>query len=201
MQDDVSWYELLQEEKSYRHTQNNLWEPTLQGSPHLQTLWEPTSRGSPHLQTLWEPTSQGSPHLQTVPYRIFLLFPCLPCHFHLAVFKQQNNTAQPKWPPDRRHTRRNLFEILINQPEIRLYLPFSGWFGSKRTSVWIQIIQRMVNTIWFRVDLSRFRKYFSVCTHILLASSFPWADEANPLCVMKTSLFSESIRCFDLPKI
>ena len=25
-----------------------------------------------------------------------------------------------------RHTQRNIFEILLNQPEIRLYLPFSS---------------------------------------------------------------------------
>jgi len=60
-------------------------------------------------------------------------------------------------------TQRNISEILLNQPEIRWYLPFSNWFGSKRTSVWIQINRKMVNTIWFRVDLTRFRKYFSGC--------------------------------------
>ena len=30
---------------------------------------------------------------------------------------------------------KNLFEILLNQTEIRLYLPFSDWFSTKRTSV------------------------------------------------------------------
>ena len=45
-----------------------------------------------------------------------------------------------------------------------MYLPFSDWFGSKRTSVWIQINLKMVNTIWFQVDSIRFRKYFSVCS-------------------------------------
>ena len=44
-----------------------------------------------------------------------------------------------------------------------LYLPFSDWFGTKRTSVWFQINRNMVNTIWFRVDSIRFRKDFSVC--------------------------------------
>ena len=62
-------------------------------------------------------------------------------------------------------TQRYLFWILLNQPEIRLYLPFSDWFGSKRTSVWIQINRKMVNTIWFRVDLTRCKKYFSVCVY------------------------------------
>ena len=28
------------------------------------------------------------------------------------------------------HTQRNVFEILSNQPEIRLYIPFSDWFGT-----------------------------------------------------------------------
>ena len=34
-----------------------------------------------------------------------------------------------------------------NQPEIRLYLPFSDCFGTKRASVWLQINRHMVNTI------------------------------------------------------
>ena len=34
------------------------------------------------------------------------------------------------------YTQRNLFEILLNQPEIRLYLPFSDWFGSKLIGKW-----------------------------------------------------------------
>ena len=49
-------------------------------------------------------------------------------------------------------TQRNLFEILLNQTEIWLYLPFSDWFGTKRTSVWFQINRIMVNTIRFRFD-------------------------------------------------
>ena len=56
------------------------------------------------------------------------------------------------------YTNRSLFEILLNKTEIRLYLPFFDWFGTKWTSVWIQINRKMVNTIWFRVDLIRFRK-------------------------------------------
>ena len=61
-----------------------------------------------------------------------------------------------------RYTQRIFFEILLNQSEMRLYLPFSDWFGFKQTSVWIQIIRKMVNTISFRVDLIIFRKKFSV---------------------------------------
>ena len=49
------------------------------------------------------------------------------------------------------------------QPVTRLYLPFSDWFGTKRTTVRFQINRKMVNTIWFWVDLTRFRKYFSAC--------------------------------------
>ena len=44
-----------------------------------------------------------------------------------------------------RYTQRNLFETLLNQLEIRLYLPFPINFGSKRMSVWIQPNRKMVN--------------------------------------------------------
>ena len=46
---------------------------------------------------------------------------------------------------------------------IRLYLPFSDWFRTKRNSVWCHINRKMVNTMYFRFDSIRFRKYFSVC--------------------------------------
>ena len=58
------------------------------------------------------------------------------------------------------YTQRNLSEISLDQTEIRLYLPFSDWFWTKRTSVWCQINRKMANTIWYRLDLIRFRKYF-----------------------------------------
>ena len=47
------------------------------------------------------------------------------------------------------HTQRNFSEILLNQPKIRLYLPFSDRFWTKRTSVWFQINRSMVNTITY----------------------------------------------------
>ena len=33
------------------------------------------------------------------------------------------------------YAQRKLFEILLNQTEVRLYLPCTDWFGTKRTSV------------------------------------------------------------------
>ena len=44
-------------------------------------------------------------------------------------------------------TRRNILWILLNQPEIKFYLPFSDWFGTKRTFIWFQMKRKMVNTI------------------------------------------------------
>ena len=61
-------------------------------------------------------------------------------------------------------TQRKLFQILFSQTEIRLYLPFSNWVGSKRTSIWFQFNRKIVNTIRFRVDLIKLRKNFTVCT-------------------------------------
>ena len=60
------------------------------------------------------------------------------------------------------HTQIYFFEILLNQTEIRLYLTFSDWYGTKQTSIWFQINRKMVNNIWFWFDLIRFRKRFSV---------------------------------------
>ena len=64
-----------------------------------------------------------------------------------------------------RCTQKNLLQILLNQTDIRLYLPFADWFGTKRTSVWFQINGNMVDTIWFRFDIIRFRKDFFMCEH------------------------------------
>ena len=86
------------------------------------------------------------------------------------------------------YTQRNFSEFLLNQPEIRLYLPFPDWFGSKRTSVWIQINRNMVNTIWFQVNLIRLRKNVSVCNHswlnmpCLKLSRYAWASLKNKQC-------------------
>ena len=62
------------------------------------------------------------------------------------------------------HTEK-FFWILLNQSKIRLYLPFSDWFGSKRNSVWIQFNRKMVNAIWFPVDFTKLKKYSHVCTN------------------------------------
>ena len=62
----------------------------------------------------------------------------IPIHDSRLFWKNNNNLEKLETC-----TQRNLFEILLNQPEIRLYLPFSDWF---------------------RVNLIRFRKDFSVCT-------------------------------------
>ena len=46
-----------------------------------------------------------------------------------------------------------------------MYLAFSDWFRTKRTSVWFQINRCMVITIWFGLDLIRFGKDFSACVY------------------------------------
>ena len=73
---------------------------------------------------------------------------------------------KPLQKPHYTHTQRNIFEILLNQIEIRLCLAFYDRFGTKWMSDWLQINRKMVNTIWYRFDMIRFRKDFSVCTYI-----------------------------------
>ena len=70
------------------------------------------------------------------------------------------------------HTHRYFSEVLSNQPEIRLYLPFFDWFGSKRSPVWFQINRKRVNTIWFQVDLTRLLKNVSVCRRKILTPTY-----------------------------
>ena len=67
--------------------------------------------------------------------------------------------------PSPNTAQRNLFWILLNQTKIRVYLPFSDRFRTKRTSVVFRINRKKVNTIWFRFDLTRFRKYFPRWMH------------------------------------
>ena len=76
------------------------------------------------------------------------------------------------------HTHRNLFKILLNQTEIQLYLPFSDWYGLF-TSVWSQINQIMVNTIWFRFGSIRFRRKKIVCTQIDIVLALPEVKSRN----------------------
>ena len=60
------------------------------------------------------------------------------------------------------HTQWNLFRILLNQTEIRLYIPCTDWFGTKLPAVWFQInrengkynlisvaLQKLVGIDWF----------------------------------------------------
>ena len=55
---------------------------------------------------------------------------------------------------------RNLIEWNPNQIVFSIFRLIRN---TKQTFVWFQINQCMVNTIWFRFDLIRFRIYFSVC--------------------------------------
>ena len=61
------------------------------------------------------------------------------------------------------HTQRNIFEILLNLTEIRLYLPFSDWFRTENGTIRLLFLinWKIVNTIWFQFDLIRYRKHFS----------------------------------------
>ena len=65
------------------------------------------------------------------------------------------------------NTHRKSFRSLIisTRNQIVSTIFRSIWF--QQTSIWIQVNRIMVNTIWFQVDLIRFRKYFSVCTTVV----------------------------------
>ena len=56
---------------------------------------------------------------------------------------------------------RNLIKSYLNQIVITIFRLI--WNQTKRTSVWIQINRKMVNTIWFRFDLISFGRF--LCVH------------------------------------
>ena len=60
---------------------------------------------------------------------------------------------------------RNLLEILLNQTGIRLYLQFPIDLEPNGRTIGVPNQSEKVNTIWFRFDLIRFRKDFSVCIY------------------------------------
>ena len=60
------------------------------------------------------------------------------------------------------YTQRNISGILLNKTGIRLYLPCTDWFGTRRTFAWFKINRCMVNTILFGFDSIWFRKDISV---------------------------------------
>ena len=70
-------------------------------------------------------------------------------------------------------THRELYQFmcsLLNQTQIRMYIPLSDWFGTKQTvSVWFQINRIMVNRIWFVFDLIRF--WIDIAVYICLPSA------------------------------
>ena len=64
------------------------------------------------------------------------------------------------------------------------------WNSKQTASVWIQINRCIVNTIWFRYDLIKFQKYFSVCSR---HATFWWRKEAAVICVYE-SCWNEGTR-------
>ena len=77
-------------------------------------------------------------------------------HYRTEGFKGGSElvTVMRDLPGRMTHTQRKLFEILLNQTEIRLYSPFFYGFVSEQTLyIWVQINQCMVNTIWFQANI------------------------------------------------
>ena len=58
-------------------------------------------------------------------------------------------------------------EINTLKPKSDCIYRISDWYGTKRMSVWFQINWIMLDAIWFRFDLMKFRKDFSKdCVYI-----------------------------------
>ena len=74
-------------------------------------------------------------------------------------------------------TQRNVFWILLNHPEIRLYSPCNDWFGTANGRSFGSKSIEENSTIWFGFDLIRFRKDFSVSIRVMILGEI-WESEA-----------------------
>ena len=65
-----------------------------------------------------------------------------------------NQTEIRLYLPWETHRQRKLFRTLLNRTQIRLYLPCTDWFGTAngRVRLLFQINLKIVNTIWFRFN-------------------------------------------------
>ena len=86
------------------------------------------------------------------------------------------------------YTQGKISRIALILTHIRLYLPFSDWFGIKLTSFCFKINRKIVNTIWYRFELTRFEKVFSVYTD---QSGIP-GRSGVPLGIMEMSHWNPS---------
>ena len=56
-------------------------------------------------------------------------------------------------------------EILLNQTKIRLYIPYSYWFGTKQASIWFQINGKYnLISVWFNAIFLRVHTLMCVST-------------------------------------
>ena len=66
------------------------------------------------------------------------------------------------------------FLILLNQTEIRLCLPFSDWFKTKRTFVWFQINRKIIYTNLISVKFNKISKII-----LCICGNFPTIRRTN----------------------
>ena len=81
------------------------------------------------------------------------------------------------------YTQKNIFGILLKQPEIRLYLSFSIF------KMYLPF-SKMVNTIWYRVDWTRFRSRLICVTYERISTEFA---SQNSLSLRRSLKFFSSL--------
>ena len=104
------------------------------------------------------------------------------------------------------YTQINLYRIFY-QTEIKMYLPFSDWFGTKQTSSWFQINGKIINTIWFRFDKRFLWLHYKIlkiflCVQDYVFKQYPTGKicyhAALHIILRKCVLFLSIIKSFEL---
>ena len=102
-----------------------------------------------------------------IPVWINVLGLCIACESWRIYCRIHETFQSYKWL-----CLHSLLDVNVMCTQIRLYLPCTYWFGTKRkVFLWLQIKLKMVNTIWFRFELIRFQKYLSACNTVIIINN------------------------------
>jgi len=129
---------------------------------NLNTNWIVTI----HFRLIWHQTEYCMPPNQSEKYCFIWNWSIEFCLFNkIQKCSQPHETFSGVWlrrtdpsivwdvvcPCD---TWRCILLVLVWSTVIRFYLPFSARFWAKRNSVWFKSNRKMVNTIWFRLEIA-----------------------------------------------
>ena len=123
--------------------------------------------------------------------------------YRLSLWKYLANCLELQWPSlNVSYTQRNLFEILLNQTEIRLYLPFSDWFGTSNGLCLFAFPNQSEDSkynlisVWFNNISKIFLSVYTVKLHSNLTTNY--TDKLHCYAICGSNKCSDKANCCQL---